>query len=293
MTIEKIKYFVLAAQCLSFSQVAKNYYISQAAVSQQISSLEKELDVKLFVRSHVQLSLTEEGKIFYKECRKILEHYNNALEKITDYKNEQLKILKIGYSSAFEKDLLSRSMRNFDNMEDIKIKFICLTISELKQALQNEELDIVLTIDTEFPSNIQKTIIYSDSFLLGVSLSNPLSKRNEVDASVLANESIILFEEDSIGSVQKDIIRHCKEDGYVPNIVETVTSMESMLLSVELGRGVGFFPPSQQYLCNDAIHFLKIKNTHHNFKVCATWRNDNKSPYINQIIKSLSKDGYK
>jgi Transcriptional regulator len=51
MNTLQIKYFLTAARCLNFTEAAKQLYISQPALSQQILALEKELNMQLFIRA--------------------------------------------------------------------------------------------------------------------------------------------------------------------------------------------------------------------------------------------------
>ena len=65
MNHRQLDCFLTVAETLNFSQAAKQLYLSQAAVSQQIQSLEKELGFPLFVRTRHQVELTEAGRYFY------------------------------------------------------------------------------------------------------------------------------------------------------------------------------------------------------------------------------------
>ena len=60
------------AEYLNFSQAAQSLHVTHPAVSQQIQSLEKELNVKLFRRTTRSVKLTEEGKIFLNDARQIV-----------------------------------------------------------------------------------------------------------------------------------------------------------------------------------------------------------------------------
>ena len=51
MDIDQLRYFVTAAETLNFTEAARRHFISQPAVSSQISALERSLKVKLFRRS--------------------------------------------------------------------------------------------------------------------------------------------------------------------------------------------------------------------------------------------------
>jgi DNA-binding transcriptional LysR family regulator len=66
MEITQLKYFVSLAQSLNFSNVAKQYYVTQSAISHQISRPEESLGARLFHRSKHRVSLTNEGEAFYR-----------------------------------------------------------------------------------------------------------------------------------------------------------------------------------------------------------------------------------
>ena len=57
-----IYYFMAVVEEGSFSKAAKKYYLSQSAISQQITKLEKDLGFSLFNRKTYCPTLTKEGK---------------------------------------------------------------------------------------------------------------------------------------------------------------------------------------------------------------------------------------
>ncbi|MBQ1331557.1 MAG: LysR family transcriptional regulator, partial [Lachnospiraceae bacterium] len=57
MTLSQIRYFLAVARELNFSRAAEALYVSQPAVSKQVSQLEQELGVKLFDRTNQGLVL--------------------------------------------------------------------------------------------------------------------------------------------------------------------------------------------------------------------------------------------
>lgn len=78
MEFKQLQYFLSAAEYLNFTEAAQACFIVQSAMSQQISSLEKELGVTLFVREKRVLRLTAEGETLVLEARKILNQVNNS-----------------------------------------------------------------------------------------------------------------------------------------------------------------------------------------------------------------------
>ena len=56
----------------------RQLHVTQPAVTQQIQSLEKELNVKLFIRTTRTVHLTEEGKVFLNDARQLVAISNRA-----------------------------------------------------------------------------------------------------------------------------------------------------------------------------------------------------------------------
>lgn len=65
MLFRQMKYFVAIVDCGSFTEAAERCYVSQSAISQQMSALEAELGVKLFERDGRKFRLTPAGDYFY------------------------------------------------------------------------------------------------------------------------------------------------------------------------------------------------------------------------------------
>ena len=75
-----IYYFMAVVEEGSFSKAAKKYYLSQSAISQQITKLEKDLGFSLFNRKTYCPTLTKEGKRYYDLAKRLIDDYNNEYE---------------------------------------------------------------------------------------------------------------------------------------------------------------------------------------------------------------------
>ena len=62
MDIRGLRYFISAAECLNFTQAAKECFITQTAMSQHIANMEKELGFQLFRRNNRRVELTAAGR---------------------------------------------------------------------------------------------------------------------------------------------------------------------------------------------------------------------------------------
>ena len=72
MNTTQLECFLAVAETLNFSKAAEMVNISQPAVSHQISSLEAELGVRLFLRTNKSVQLTKEGLIFIGDAETIV-----------------------------------------------------------------------------------------------------------------------------------------------------------------------------------------------------------------------------
>ncbi|HCM06244.1 MAG TPA: LysR family transcriptional regulator [Oceanospirillales bacterium] len=87
--------FTAVAESGNFTQAAKKLLISTAQVSRQVSELEQRLNTKLFYRTTRKVTLTEEGQLFYQQCRGILDRLENAERSLTNLQSTPQGKIKI------------------------------------------------------------------------------------------------------------------------------------------------------------------------------------------------------
>ncbi|GAP77102.1 MULTISPECIES: transcriptional regulator GcvA [Pseudoalteromonas] len=80
--LNSLKAFEAAARHLSFTKAAEELYVTQAAVSHQIKTLEEHLGLKLFLRKNRSLLLTEEGQGYFLDIKEIFAQLVDATEKL-------------------------------------------------------------------------------------------------------------------------------------------------------------------------------------------------------------------
>lgn len=82
--LSRIATFVQTAESLSFVGAARQLGISASAVGKSVARLEKSLGARLFQRSTRTIRLTDEGKLFYEQCRKVLDDLRDAEAMISE-----------------------------------------------------------------------------------------------------------------------------------------------------------------------------------------------------------------
>ena len=97
MNFLHLKYFLMVAEELNITRAAERLYISQQSLSNHISNMERELDVKLFTRSP-KLSLTYAGGLLVETATQILDLYSQYQTKVGDINRHYLGMLRVGIS---------------------------------------------------------------------------------------------------------------------------------------------------------------------------------------------------
>ncbi|WP_436896829.1 LysR family transcriptional regulator [Acinetobacter baumannii] len=88
-------FFACVVEKSSFSGAARELGITTSAVSQQIRSLENEMDVILLHRSTRKLSLTEAGQAFFSSCQEMLAAAERGKIRINELRDDLIGDLRI------------------------------------------------------------------------------------------------------------------------------------------------------------------------------------------------------
>lgn len=105
--LNRMAVFAKVAEFGSFTRAARQLETSVSSVSQTISKLENELNVKLLNRSTRSIALTEAGKIYYQGCRRMLAEAKDVHEQLDAFNNTPTGTLRIGCSTTMSQNVLA------------------------------------------------------------------------------------------------------------------------------------------------------------------------------------------
>ncbi|MGB3726687.1 MAG: transcriptional regulator GcvA [Glaciecola sp.] len=138
--LNALKAFESAARQLSFTKAADELFVTQAAVSHQIKSLESYLSIKLFHRKNRALLLTEEGQAYYQDLRDIFVHMQDATERLMAMGAKGA--ITIATPPSFASQWLVPRMHEFSAMHtdiDVRIKAV-----DLDEGFLDDSVDIAV-----------------------------------------------------------------------------------------------------------------------------------------------------
>ena len=125
MNLKQLEAFVQVAEGGSFSKAARELYLTQPTISAHISSLEKELNVRLFVRNTKEVSLSDNGKDLYKYAKQMVDLQGKIEEHFGMKKDSGKHCITIAASTIPAQYLLPKVLMCFNEKypeEQFKIK---------------------------------------------------------------------------------------------------------------------------------------------------------------------------
>lgn len=243
MTFAQLEYFLKIAETLNFTEAAKALYISQPALSKQISLLEEEIDTKLFIRTSRKVVLTTAGIQFREDVEKIFADLGNAKQRAFEIGKNENKTLKIGcFDGKISKDFLPIIYDKINRINpDIKISLSMGGFEENRLALERDEIDIMLTLskDSLFDSENYET--YKIMKRTGVFVFSPiLFAQNDKHTLTLGDFKeipLLLVKKQEAPSMYEHTLQDLKALGIEePKIIEAKNS-QTMFTYLELGYG--------------------------------------------------------
>ena len=144
MTDLQLKAFIASAETLNFTTTSARLYLSQSTLSRQISSLENELGVKLFLRQNNVLELTDAGRFFYDQVKDIYSELDTAVRRLRDLNAGIEGELRIGIMSDQRPvEPLSEAIRDLLNeYHNLRIDIRRYSFCDLIENLESHEIDV-------------------------------------------------------------------------------------------------------------------------------------------------------
>ncbi len=193
MELRQLKYFVKVAELLSFSKAAKELYITQSTLSQQIKQLEDELDMALFFRNNHKVTLTEAGETFLEGAKKTLAEADDNKAKIMDLALGHRGVLNIGVTYSFGSILTETVLAFKKEFPDVQLNICYRNVMELMELVSDGELDFALSFrSSEKYESVESHILFDNKLCIVVREDHPLTRKSIVRLADLEDYEVIL-----------------------------------------------------------------------------------------------------
>lgn len=149
MELRQLKYFVKTASTLNFSEAARQLYITQSTLSQQIRQLEDELKCQLFERNAHTVKLTEYGIKLLPLALRCMQDADACVLEVANIKNLMIGTLNIGVTHSFN-PILWYTMKEFlHTFKGVKLNVCYAGTDKLVTMLRRREIDFALAFKSD------------------------------------------------------------------------------------------------------------------------------------------------
>lgn len=292
MNTSQMKLFLTAAQSLNFTKAADQLEISQPTLSRQISNMESELNVMLFIRNGRELKLTPAGRALADTLSQIYQNYQSAItqaQQIQQGLNGELRIgvLHGTYVSDFMPQIVQYFQKKYPYVE---ISFSYDSFQSLQNKLYDNTLDISFT--TQFNVANKEYFLYTyvehtHDYLL-MNNAHPLARRKALSLADCKDETFILISREDCPESSQLIIDACREQGFYPKISFAPT-LYDLMLNTETGKGITILDTRNMLRLNPHIKAFPLKNMKWDPSLVAVWNQNNFNPAIPVFMAQLNK----
>ncbi len=287
MDNKTLRTFISVARHKNFSLAAKELYSVQPTVSRHISELERQLGVKLFIRTTHQVELTKAGEWLLPEAINILANEKRVKTQITQLDGKVKQNINIGYlataCSFFLPNLLSQYSAHHSG---VTTHLHEMTGQQQKEALLEGEVDVAFSRRQPSLDGQQFHVeqIYTDRLVAVLPLGHPLAGRKEINLNELAHDRFILFRRPQWVEIFDHILSRCQEEGFAPNITCYPENMRNLVISISSGLGISIAPSCIRFIADNACVCIPITQLDQALPLYLYYRRGKEEAYIDEFV---------
>jgi DNA-binding transcriptional LysR family regulator len=240
--LRALQYFVAAAEEGSFSAAARRFDVSVPAVAKLVSSLERDLGVKLLDRSTQGLALTVRGAQYLESCAPLIAQLADADRALAAPGTRRMRTLVVGAPPLFSRALLVPALSTWhERHSHVHIELRTMDFLTVKDAAVRG-VDVVVALGWPGSVDLVQRPLAQSRLIICASPAYWRRHGEPVRPSELANHACPLVRTPE-GTVL-DLWR-CTREGVVEEVAVggwlTCASRDDALQAVLLGQGVGRF----------------------------------------------------
>ncbi len=283
MDIRTLSYFVTIAEELNITKAAEKLCMSQPPLSNQMKSLEEELDTTLFIRGKRHLQLTESGKLLYRHAKEILSLVDKTSEEVRAMAKGMHGKIAIGLVEGSAPIIAAEWIETFlKEHKNVQFTVVDGNSDELIQKLRSGLIDLAIITSPCDNTLLSSFKVGQEQMTAFMSKDNPLASLpgTTIDLAMLKDRALIVPSRESMVSM---IYRWFKEIHIEPKIV---CKMDNYLdVAALAGRNVGIsLFPKTSYILNQQIVAKEIVNPERYVEYLFVWLKNKPLSLLNEAF---------
>lgn len=287
MELRHLRYFVAVAEDLSFTKAAAKLHLAQPSITRQIHNLEEEIGVGLLNRSRSQVALTEEGRSFLVDARRILALAAESILAVQRLSRGETGQLNIAYLSNSDVELLPATLGAFRQaFPHIALNLFDMAPAEQFRALEARKIDLGF-VGLPPPAtlgHLKWESITRHRTVVVLPIKHPLARKPQVSLRELKTMFFVGLSEKTHPGFRNWLSATCQQAGFTPRILQDAEMEPALMTFVAEGLGVSLAREHIKKLPHPGVAFRPltppIKSDY-----CIAWNRGNDSRALQQYIE--------
>lgn len=247
MTLTELKYIVALARERHFGRAAEACFVSQPTLSVAIKKLEEELNVQLFERGSIEISVTPIGLQIVEQAQRVLEQ-SNAIKEIALHGKDPLSgPLKLGVIYTIGPYLLPALVRQIIGSAPRMPLMLTENFTvKLLESLRQGEIDAAIVADPFSDHGLVSQALYEEPFFVAVPKTHNWAQRETIESQELKQQTMLLLGSghcfrDHVLEVCPELSRFSHNSSGIQKTFEG-SSLETIRHMVASGIGITVLP---------------------------------------------------
>jgi DNA-binding transcriptional LysR family regulator len=288
--LRQLRFAVLTADSQSFARAAASLNMKQSTLSRKVKDLEIRLGVKLFERTTRGAEVTENGKVFIEQARRIVTDVENLQTTARNVSYGLQGRLSVGYSTSLMSGNLKLAFSDYlAKFPEVQFDGIEGSPEKIIHGLQSQTMDVGVAPVGLCEEGLLSRPLWSERLFVALLEDNELLSKVKIYWQDLRRE-VFVVSGNGIGPILGNLISaRLTEQGFRPAVIYQDTSQESVLSMIAAKRFISIVTEASQGVPWQDLYFREIHDPTGpaRLEYALYWREDNDNPALKRFFKLI------
>jgi len=292
MELRQLRYFVAVAEERNFTRAAERLNMTQPPLSRQIQQIEDSVGLALFERGARPLKLTEAGRVFYAQAKRLLEESDELLP-LTRRLAQLAERIVIGFVPSTLYGPLPDVIRAFREAAPlIQISLIEMFTIEQLSALKGGRIDVGFGRLRFDELQLAREVLVEEPLIAALPAGHALADASRLTLDALSKETLIIYPSTPRPSYADQQLSAFRDHAVEPEAIHEVRELQTALGLVAAQVGVCLVPESVRGLRARGVTYRSIEEANVSSPIIMSRRLQDQSP-TTDLFCSIARDLFK
>jgi len=294
MELRHLRYFMAVAEELNFTRAAEKLRLAQPSLTRQVHNLEEELGVRLLNRAKNRVSLTEEGRSFLVDARRLVAQSLESVQAVRRLNRGETGQLNLGYLSKVNVAVLPGTLVEFGKAcPEIAVNLFDMSPAEQLRALDARKIDLGF-VGVRAPANHKHFVMLAwecigqHQLVVALPAKHALAKKSKIRMADLKPLFFVAMSEATHPGSHAWLRGVCQQAGFTPKILQDVELESDLMAFIADGLGVTLASEQIKNLAHPGVVFRPLA-VPAKADYWVVWHRENRSKALHRFIEIVKK----